>query len=54
MIVIAGLIVGIILGIVKAKRSGGTGMDMAQYAAAYGIAFCLLGVITTLLLTRAF
>lgn len=53
MIVIAGLIVGITVGIVQAKRRGGNGMDMAQYAAAYGIGFCLLGVLATLLLTRA-
>lgn len=52
MIVIAGLLIGITLGLVHAKRRGGNGMDMAQYAAVYGMGLAVLGVIITLTITR--
>ena len=52
MIILAGLIIGVIFGAATARRRKGNRLDMAQYAAAYGIAFMLLGVFATLLIER--
>jgi hypothetical protein len=52
MIVIAGLVLGALLGAVTASKRGGKGLDILQYAAGYGIAFCLLGVVLTILIER--
>ncbi len=52
MIVIAGLLCGIAWGATIAKRRKGTGLDMAQYAAGYGIAFALLGLFVTIFVER--
>jgi len=50
MIVIAAIICGAILGAVTARNREGTGLDMAQYAAGYGIAFGVLGLFLSLLI----
>jgi len=50
MIVIAAVICGGILGAMTAKNREGTGLDMAQYAAGYGIAFGVLGLFLSLLI----
>lgn len=50
MIVIAAIVCGAVLGAVTARNREGTGLDMAQYAAGYGIAFGLAGLFVTLLL----
>lgn len=52
MIVIAGLVMGALLGAVTAAKRGGKRLDMLQYAAGYGIAFCLLGVVLTIAIER--
>ncbi|MDJ1016451.1 MAG: hypothetical protein QNJ35_08075 [Paracoccaceae bacterium] len=52
MIILAFLILGIAMGIRAAKRRNGTRLDMAQYAAGYGIAFIILGGLITILLER--
>lgn len=52
MIVIAGLVLGAVLGSVTAAKRGGKRLDMLQYAAGYGIAFCLLGVVLTIFIER--
>ncbi len=52
MIVIAGLIGGAVWGALHAKKRGGNRMDMAQYAAVYGIIFALLGLVATVVLER--
>ncbi len=52
MIVIAGLVSGVLLGAITAKRRGGRGADMAQYAAGFGILFALIGLFLTILLER--
>jgi hypothetical protein len=54
MYVIGGLILGAILGGVTAKRRGGAPLDIAQYAAGYGILFCIIGVAITVALNRLF
>ncbi len=52
MIVIGGFGLGAILGALTARRRGGKAADMAQYAAAYGIAFALLGLFLTIAIAR--
>jgi hypothetical protein len=52
MVVIASLILGAILGGVTAARRGGQRLDILQYAAGFGIAFCLLGVFLTIFIER--
>lgn len=52
MIIAAGLALGILTGAFTAKRRGGRGLDMLQYAAGYGIAFTLLGVFLSIILER--
>jgi len=53
MIIAAGLILGLSVGAFTAKRRGGKGLDMLQYAAGYGIAFMLIGVVLTIILERS-
>ena len=52
MIVIVSVLIGVTLGIRAAKRRNGGGLDLAQYAAGYGIAFALLGIFVTILFER--
>lgn len=37
-------LVGILLGLRTARQRNGTGLDMAQYGAGFGIAFAILGL----------
>jgi hypothetical protein len=52
MLVIAGLILGAVLGGVTAARRGGRPADIAQYAAVYAILLGLAGLFVTLALDR--
>ena len=52
MIVLGLMIIGIGLGLRTARKRNGTRLDMAQYAAGYGIAFTLLGVLITIVIER--
>lgn len=52
MIVLAGLIGGALAGALHARKRGGNRLDMAQYAAVYGIIFALLGLFATIGLER--
>ena len=52
MIVIAGAILGAILGALTAKRRNGTRADMWQYGAVYAIAFSLVGLILTIAIEK--
>lgn len=52
MFVIGGLVLGAIWGAWTARRRGGKPADMAQYAAAFGMAFGLVGLFVTLILDR--
>jgi hypothetical protein len=52
MIVLAGTLFGGIYGALLAKRREGTTLDMAQYAAGFGIAFGLLGLFLTIFVER--
>lgn len=48
MLVLAGLVLGVLIGATSAKKRGGNGLDMAQYGAAYAIAFMLIGLFLTI------
>lgn len=52
MIVLAAALIGILLGARAARKREGNRLDIAQYAAGYGIAFAILGLFATLLLDR--
>ncbi|SMO37755.1 hypothetical protein [Ruegeria faecimaris] len=53
MIVVLGLaVLGALLGALTARKRNGSGADIAQYAAGYGIAFALVGLILSLVLVR--
>ncbi len=52
MIVIAGALLGAILGLMLARKRGGNKLDMAQYAASSAIAFSLIGLIATVIIHR--
>lgn len=49
MFVIAGFVIGATMGAMTAGRRGGKGLDRAQYAAGFGIAFALIGLFITLI-----
>jgi hypothetical protein len=50
---LVGFVLGALLGALRARRRGGNRLDMAQYAAVFGIAFALLGVVVTVIIGRA-
>lgn len=52
MFVIAGLVGGALAGALLARKRGGKVLDMAQYAAGFGIAFALAGLFVTIILER--
>jgi hypothetical protein len=45
-------IIGAVLGALTARKRNGSGADIAQYAAGYGIAFALAGLVLSLVLVR--
>ncbi len=53
-IVIGAAVFGIVLGGYTARKRGGRWPDIAQYATAFGIAFCLAGILATITLERIF
>lgn len=53
MIVLAGAILGAILGVWNAKRRGGNRLDMLQYGTVTAIAFALAGLIITIVIHRS-
>lgn len=52
MIVIAGLILGAVIGALNAKRRKGTTVDILQYAFIYAMIFGMLGLFITLFVHR--
>lgn len=53
MILFISALLGALLGAITAKRRGGNGLDMAQYAAGFAIAFSIIGLFVTLAITNA-
>jgi hypothetical protein len=52
MIVLAGMVLGAVLGVMQARRRGGSRLDMLHHAAAFAIAFAILGMFLTILIGR--
>lgn len=52
MIVLAGMVLGAAWGARLAIKQGGRKLDALQYAAAFGIAFALLGLFATIIIER--
>ncbi|WP_165455688.1 hypothetical protein [Paracoccus subflavus] len=52
MIVIAAVVIGAFLGWRRAGQLGGTRRDRMQYAAAFAMAFAVLGLFATVILDR--
>lgn len=48
MIVIAAIVCGAVVGAMTARKRGGTRLDMAQYAAGYGIALGVASLFLTI------
>jgi hypothetical protein len=53
MIVLGAGLAGVLSGLLTARRRGGNRLDRAQYAAGFGIAFALLGLIVTVMIDRS-
>jgi hypothetical protein len=53
MILFISATLGAVIGALTAKRRGGNGLDIAQYAAGFAIAFAILGLFVTLAITNA-
>ena len=43
MIILAGLIIGAVWGVLHVRKRGGSGLDMAQYGAVWGLIGAVLG-----------
>ncbi|SNT76459.1 hypothetical protein [Paracoccus seriniphilus] len=52
MIVILALLIGMTVGWYRAARLGGVARDKVQYAAAFGLAFAMLGLFATVIIER--
>lgn len=52
MILLGSGVLGAILGVASARKRKGNRLDMAQYGAAYAIAFMILGLFLTLIIDR--
>jgi len=52
MIIFAFAVLGILLGISNARKRNGNRLDVAQYAAGFGIAFLLLGIVVSIVIER--
>ena len=52
MIVILAVVIGAFLGWRRAGQLGGTRRDRLQYAAAFGMAFAVIGLFATVILDR--
>ena len=52
--VFGGMLIGAIVGGMTARRRGGRPLDIAQYAAAYGIMFALVGLAIRVAISRIF
>jgi Na+/H+-dicarboxylate symporter len=52
MIILAGALLGGIWGVLHVRKRGGTGLDMAQYAAVWALIGGVLGVVATIIVER--
>lgn len=52
MVIVAFAVIGALIGGFTARSRGGKGLDIAQYAASYALAFGIVGLFITVFLTR--
>ncbi|MBC7147260.1 MAG: hypothetical protein H5U24_17945 [Thioclava marina] len=52
MYVLAGIVIGLLLGDWRARKRGGNALDRAQYAAVHAIALGMVGIFITILVNR--
>jgi len=52
MIVLLSILIGVTLGVMKARRKNGSRLDILQYGAVYGIIFAILGLVATVVIER--
>lgn len=50
---VIGIVLGAVTGAIVAKRKGGRGLDMAQYAGSFAILFGLIGLFVAIILARS-
>lgn len=50
---LAGLLLGAVVGLLSARRKGGKLLDLAQWAAVYGVIFALIGLFILVFIERA-
>jgi hypothetical protein len=50
---VIGIVFGVICGLFVAKRRGGSGLDLVQYAGAFAIIFGLIGLFIAIFLARS-
>lgn len=52
MLVIAALLLGALIGGLRARKRGGNRLDIAQYATVYAIAFGLIALFASIIISR--
>ncbi|MCI2393163.1 hypothetical protein [Aliiroseovarius sediminis] len=52
MLVIAALIFGALVGVLRARKRGGNRLDTAQYAAVHAIVFGLVALFASIIISR--
>ncbi|MBM1219136.1 hypothetical protein JQU17_02920 [Ponticoccus sp. SC2-23] len=50
---LGGLLIGAILGAIRAKMNGGKGLDIAQWSAVFAIIFGLVGLFVLIFIERS-
>lgn len=50
---LVGLVFGALLGVFRAKRRGGSGFDLVQWGAVFGMLFGLIGLFILVFIERA-
>ena len=52
MVIFLSAILGALYGAMVARKRGGSGRDLAQYAATHALIFTIIGVFVTVIITR--
>jgi len=52
MYILAGILIGAVIGYRRALKRGGNGLDRAQYAAVHAIVLAIVGLFLTVVLNR--
>ena len=50
---LGGIVIGALIGTFRARRRGGTGLDMLQWGAAFAVIFGLVGLFVLVFIQRA-